>query len=262
MGSRKCIDISHHEGSPDFQAVAESGILAVIHKATEGTTYIDPLRANNLARAKQQGLAICTYHFLKHGNATEQMEFYCKIVQPGVGERVIIDHEDAACTLGDLHEAVLALRNISNERFLNLKITVYSGHLLKEQLDDAYDPLLATGTDLWIAHYTSGAPTWPYATYPSYKLWQYSETGHVPGIEDEVDMNEFNGSDRELIEWIGPGVPPTQAKPEWEYVCVDSLVSASEGDYLERIKVQGGWLYRSRWLYRSTSAMAMSFVPE
>jgi lysozyme len=78
------------------------------------------------------------------------------VIEPELGERVIIDYEEDGCTLADLHEAVQAVIDYGH----NLRITVYSGHLLKEQLGDTYDELLAENTDLWLAQYTTGTPSW------------------------------------------------------------------------------------------------------
>jgi lysozyme len=210
----KCIDISHYQGRPDFNQVAASGVLAMIHKATEGTGYSDPDRAINCSNALKAGMAICTYHFLKHGNADAQMDFYVDVVEPVDGERLIIDYEDSACTIGDLHEAVQQLLDRGAGK--NWQITVYSGNLLKEQLGNSHDDFLAKNTDLWLAQYTSGTPSWPKGTYPTYSLWQYSESGTIPGISGAyVDLNVFNGSDENLIKWIGPvdGLqPPVAAK--------------------------------------------------
>jgi lysozyme len=201
MSTCKCIDISHYQGRPNFQQVAASGVIAMIHKATEGIGYSDPDRAYNCSNALKAGIAVCTYHFLKHGNAAGQMDYYLDDIEPQDGERVIIDYEDSSCTMNDLHEAVQRLLDYGHD----LQITVYSGNLLKEQLGNSRDALLAENTDLWLAQYTSGTPSWPKGTYPIYSLWQYSDQGTIPGINDaKVDLNEFNGSDENLIKWIGP----------------------------------------------------------
>ena len=55
-----------------------------------------------------------------------------------------------------------------------LQVTVYSGHLLKEQLNGTKNELLAEHTDLWLAQYTAGTPTWSQGTYPKWTMWQYS----------------------------------------------------------------------------------------
>jgi hypothetical protein len=49
---------------------------------------------------------------------------------------------------------------------------------------------------------------------------------------------------------------------KWEDIC-----SPQTGDYLERIKVPGGWLYRTVYVWDTTTsntsaAVAMVFVPD
>jgi GH25 family lysozyme M1 (1,4-beta-N-acetylmuramidase) len=200
-----CIDISHYQGYPDFARVYAVGVLGVIHKATEGTSYIDPCRAANLAAAKAAGLAIATYFWLKPGNARAQAEFYLSVVQPVPGERVIIDYEEQGVTLDMLHEAVQSLLDYG----AGLKITVYSGSVIKEQLGDRCDAFLAGNTDLWLAQWTTGDLSWPAGTWPRWSLHQYSENGAVPGIEGDVDLDEYNGSAADFLAWISPaGTPP------------------------------------------------------
>jgi lysozyme len=201
----KCIDISHWQDFPDFEAVRAAGVIAMIHKATEGTGYTDPNRAKNCSAAVAAGIKVCTYHWLKPGNAADQMAYYLRVVDPVYGERVVIDYEEDGCTLDDLHAAVDALLNDPRD----LQITVYSGHLLKEQLGSKHDSYLADNTDLWLAQYTTGTPSWPSNTYPQWALWQYSESGSVDGIDGSaVDLNRFNGSDAELLRWISPAADP------------------------------------------------------
>jgi len=221
----KCIDISHWQGFPDFGKLKAAGVIACIMKATEGTEYVDPNRSVNYKNARRAGLKCCTYHWLKPGNATAQMAFYLKTIDPVQGERMIIDYEEEGCTLADLHEAVNVL--IADPR--GLQVTVYSGHLLKQQLGDNHDPLLADHTDLWLAQYTTGKPSWPSGTYRSYSLWQYSEKGALDGIDGvAVDFNRFNGSDENLLKWIGPAVAQPKPQPPSvvdEFVEIDIKVS-------------------------------------
>lgn len=197
----KLIDISHHQGRPNFSQVAQYGVLGMIHKATEGSGYVDPDRARNCSEALKNGIAVCTYHFLRPGNMAQQMEFWADVVDPVPGERMVLDHEDAGVSIDDLHDCIKALQDMD----LNIQITVYSGHVLKEQLGSYHDEFLANNTDLWVAHYGTSSPSWPSGTYETYSAWQYSDTGTIPGISDNyVDLNEFNGSDTNLVKWIGP----------------------------------------------------------
>jgi GH25 family lysozyme M1 (1,4-beta-N-acetylmuramidase) len=210
-----CIDISHHQGYPDFDEVRRAGVLGMIHKATEGSSFIDDARAENCYNALQAGLAISTYFWLKPGDGRAQAEFYLSVVDPQPGERCVIDYEEAGCTLTTLRDSVQALLDYKRD----LQITVYSGHLLKEQLGDDHDNFLAKHTDLWLAQYTSDEAniSWPSGTYPQWSLWQYSESGTIPGIDGcYVDLDNFNGNEAAFLKWINPkgGFPMPVPPPE------------------------------------------------
>lgn len=225
-----CIDVSHHQGYIDWDAVANAGVKGMIHKATEGTSFEDDMRAENCSEAMACGLGISTYHWLSPGSdnyARQQMEFYLDVIQPVKGERVIIDYEQDGCTLSQLKEAVQAIF----DRDDTLKVTVYSGHLLKEQLGDSCDEFLANNTDLWLAQYTSGTPSWSTGTYEKWSLWQYSESGTVPGIDDAyVDLNNFNGNEEQFMAWISPsGHEPQPRPPRPGARLVDINIDAPEG---------------------------------
>lgn len=45
------IDISHHNGNPDFQQAAAAGIVGVIHKATQCTGFTDNKYLTNRQKA-------------------------------------------------------------------------------------------------------------------------------------------------------------------------------------------------------------------
>lgn len=207
-----CIDISHHQGECDFDEVYAAGVVGMIHKATEGTSFVDDMRAENCVAAKNAGLAVATYHWLSPGsNPSAQMEFYLSTIDPVRGERVVIDYEQDGCTLNMLHDAVAALLDYGQD----LQITVYSGHLLKEQLGSDCDDFLREHCDLWLAQYTSGTPSWPDGTFDEWTLWQYSESGTIPGIDDAyVDLNNFNGGEAQFLAWITPqGEAPRPPRP-------------------------------------------------
>jgi lysozyme len=241
-----CIDISHHQGYPDFDEVKAAGVLGVIHKATEGTTFIDDARAENLANAQKAGLAIATYFWLKPGDGASQAEFYLQTIDPVQGERVVIDYEEDGCSLTTLKDAVQALLDYRYD----LQITVYSGHLLKEQLGDRADAYLAANTDLWLAQYADESSiSWPEGTYPAWSLWQYSETGEIPGINDSyVDLDEFCDDNAAFLQWINPKGsaprPPPVPTPDSEMV--DVAITAPD-NITVRVSINGV-IARRHWI--------------
>ena len=57
------VDVSHWDRDVDFQAVAGSGVLGIMQKATQGQLDIDPTYAGNRIKATQAGLLWGAYHF-------------------------------------------------------------------------------------------------------------------------------------------------------------------------------------------------------
>jgi lysozyme len=229
-----CIDISHHQGSNiDFEAVRNAGVLGMIHKCSEGVSYADPMRASNCSAALRAGLAISTYHWLSPDcDPAAQMEFYLGLLSPQNGERVCIDYEEEGCQLSDLKAAINAILAYND----TLRVTLYSGHLLKEQVSGIDDELVSS-SDLWLAQYTSGTPSWE--GYPNWTLWQYSETGVIPGIDDTyVDLNNFNGDEDAFLDWINPaGAPPPE--PPAPITSVVEIAITAPPDVEIRVSVNG-----------------------
>lgn len=229
------IDISHHNAEPDFDKMAAAGLVGVILKATEGTTYIDNTYGSRRAAARAAGLETCAYHYLKHGSISAQINHFFDVVAPVPGERVIIDYEDAACTLADLHAAVNAI--LAGEA--SLQVTVYGGSLLEQHLGNSHDALLAEKTSLWTAQYTSAAaPSWPQGTWPVYSLWQYTDGSAggqprtLPGMVPPLDCNMFNGSPANCKKWMAPATSqpapgPTPTPEDAPEVMID--ISTSPG---------------------------------
>ena len=237
----KVIDISHWQPDPSFEQVAAGGTLAVIFKATESDDYVDPTLKERAAAAQEAGLFTSTYHFLRPGDMRKQMEHYLKTVDPVEGERVCLDHEDPKVSLDDLKECVEIL--LEDER--NLQVTIYSGHVIKDQLKNKADLFLSENTSLWIAHYTTQPqPTWPKATWAHWSVWQYTDRAAVQGISGNVDGDKFNGNDEQLMKFFAPvGWIPEEPDEDDEVVVTVDLtlgvtVEAPEGVTV-RVTVNG-----------------------
>jgi len=234
MTDPSVIDISHWQGYPNFEEVAASGVLGVILKATEGTSYVDPNRRQNYVNATKVGLKCCCYFWLKPGDGAAQARFFLDTIDPVPGERVVIDYEEEGCTLDTLKDAIAELIDYDS----HLQITVYSGHLLKEQLGDERDEYLAENTDLWLAQYTTGTPSWPKGTYPQWSLWQYSDQGRVPGVDGDCDLDRYNGPDKELLVWLSPRGATPEPTPEPDEGVVEINITTPD-NVLVRVTING-----------------------
>jgi GH25 family lysozyme M1 (1,4-beta-N-acetylmuramidase) len=222
------IDLSHHNPTPDWAKLVSIGVVGVIHKATEGTTYKDPTLYERARAAMDSGLLWSTYHFMRPGSMTEQMDWYLEVVDPVQGERVCLDHEDDGVSLDELEAAVNYLLLTRPD----LQVTIYSGHLIEEQLGSTRNDYLADNTSLWTAQYTTAsAPSWPTGTWPEWSLWQYSQTVTVPGISQKVDGNRWNGDEDALRLWFGPAsaIEPAPPEPAPGYETVDIAIVTTPG---------------------------------
>jgi lysozyme len=209
MSRIDAIDISHWNTVTNFAQVAQSGVIGCFMKCTEGTSYIDPTYASRMPQAVDAGLCVAAYHFLKHGNIGDQMDWF--VSQAGLpgGARVAIDYEDPACTLDDLEHALAALSDLDPA----LQIAIYAGGLLKGQVSSSASYPWLEPYPLWLAQYTSGSPSWPTNIWPTYSLWQWSQSGSVPGISGDCDVNQFNGSPENCARWFGPVIEPVPPEP-------------------------------------------------
>lgn len=201
------IDISHHQDSADFALAKASGVVGVIHKATEGSSNIDGRYTQRHQQAEAAGLLWGAYHFLRPGNMQQQAQHFISVT--GINLDVYVaDHEDPGVSLSDLKAFLREVQKLTGKQ----QLVIYSGHLLKDQLSGRDDELAQHR--LWLAQYTSGTPSWETATWPQWWLWQYTDSGSVPGITPPTDCNKYDGTTAELIdEWTSGGEPPAPPKP-------------------------------------------------
>ncbi len=196
------IDISHHNTISSFAAAKDAGIVAVIHKATQGASYVDPTLADNRSKATAAGLLFGSYHFGTGGNATAQADFF--LSQAGTDGLLVLDFEPnpqgSTMSLLEAEEFVHHIFQITG-RYPGL----YSGHTIKEALVTAGiskpEQTELSKCWLWIAQY-GPAPLLP-KVWSNWTLWQYTDGGagkpphDVSGI-GRCDRNQFNGSALQL----------------------------------------------------------------
>ena len=196
------IDI-FHQNPIDFQRVQAAGVVAIIHKATEGSRFKDSEYQNRRGRAKDLGFLWGSYHFASGETVIDQVENFLSYADPQDDEMVALDFEPSSSgpdmTLDQAHEFVSLIRN-----HLGRCPVIYGGSMLREDIGSQDDPILAT-CPLWYARYTS-APTpigIPHQVWSSFELWQYTD-GNVGGNPQTVDgigrcdRNRFGGTEDDL----------------------------------------------------------------
>jgi len=218
----KVIDLSHHNVVPSaFEETRKAGVVGIIHKLTEGSSYVDPKVQARCYLARTAGLLWGCYHFLRPGNMQQQAKFFLdtgKALDVIDGETLLVaDHEDTGVPAQSLKDFLDYLEDMTH-----LSPVVYSGHVLKDQLaGKGYKPKRR----LWLCQYTSGKPTLPEGV-DAYWLWQYTDKGSIPGVNSPVDLNTYDMSDADFrASWPGATFPAP--KPPVEEVVVYLKVEAT-----------------------------------
>jgi lysozyme len=193
------VDLSHHNGVIDLNAAARSGLVGVIHKATQGVGYQDPMYAGNKTKAKQAGLLWGAYHFGVGADGVAQAESFLNFVKPDAGTLLVLDLEpNGQGPSMTLEEARAFVTHVNSEtgRWPGL----YAGHYLKELLGTNTDSVLANCW-FWLSQYGPTAVVPP--NWRTWTLWQYTDGAvgppphEVPGI-GRCDRDMFNGTEASL----------------------------------------------------------------
>jgi lysozyme len=180
------IDISHGVTVSDFAAVRRSGILGVIHKATEGGDWTDASYAGRQPQAERAGLLWGAYHFgTRQYSGAQQAQLFLSVVRPAPSTLIALDLEPNdgnprnTMQLAQAEAFVMTVQQATGR--LPLLYThpqwadgqVYGRRRLSLGQPILPGSLLAR-CDLWLADYREN-PQIPYAWADrGWKLWQYA----------------------------------------------------------------------------------------
>lgn len=189
------IDISEHNDEIDFEAVKESGIeFAFIRIGwrgySEGKIYVDKRFEEYYAGAKEAGLKVGVYFFsqaINQDETKEEADFVLETLNgrsldlPIVYDFETIDYDEARTD--NLTKEQVTSNAVT---FLKTVSTKYDAMLYANLslLKNKYEETILKTFPLWYAQYYTEPET-----LNDFKIWQYSETGSVNGIDGEADLN-------------------------------------------------------------------------
>ena len=229
------VDLSHWDPADDYDAVKRDGIVGVIYKATQGTSYTDDTYVNQQHAAKAAGLLWGAYHFAEATNVDQQVQNFLRFAAPDPDELFCLDWEDYGSNTMSVSQAKEWITQVETALGRPNECVIYSGNTAKEMLDGA-DAFFG-GRRLWLAQY--GSTPQLQESWDSYWLWQFTDGvyGPSPHSIDGVgpcDINSFAGTPEELVEqWAtgsagpGPRAPRTPRPPQPKVVAVN--ISAPNG---------------------------------
>lgn len=189
------IDVSHHQGAIDWARVKASGQTFVFLKATEGADFRDTRFVENWRGARAEGLVTGAYHFFT----------FCS---PGVAQAenflAVAPRDEPVLPLAVDVEFTGNCLGWESVPQIQTELVAFVEHV---RARDGSAPLLYTTEDVrleLVPLELQQHSYWMRSLWgePSAKIdwhfWQYSDTGSVPGIRGQVDLNVFAG---ELAAW-------------------------------------------------------------
>ena len=191
------IDV-HHASEVDLATAKAAGVVAVIHKATEGATVQDDKYAERRAQAKTLGLLWGAYHFATNAPVDQQLANFATQAALTATDFAALDYETNTSKSGKDITMSLAQAEDFVTQFkakFGFMPSVYGSDLLAKAAQQHPDSILKS-CKLWIANYNN-VPTPPIpALWTSFTLWQFTETRDIGGVL--CDSSRFAGTVDEL----------------------------------------------------------------
>ena len=196
MPSRLGIDVSTFQGDIDWQKVKEAGITFAIIRVggrgygEAGTLYVDKRAQDNYKGAKEAGLEVGAYFFSQAVNETEAVEEADYVLEQvkdwEITMPIVFDWEYISEEARTAYVEPQMLTDCMNAFSARICQAGYQP-MIYVNMDQAADSFYieeVEDTALWLAMY-NGWKENPYKV----AMWQYTNTGSVPGISGNVDIN-------------------------------------------------------------------------
>ncbi|MGZ4710241.1 MAG: glycoside hydrolase family 25 protein [Acidimicrobiales bacterium] len=181
----------------DWVAVRRSGVSYALIKATEGSSLDDPWFERDWKAAAAAGLYRGAYHYARPaaGTAADDAGHFLDVVGPLDGREdlpPVLDLEedgglDPDALAGWVGDWVATVEQRTGRRPI-----IYAGsHFWGDRMADT--PRFAD-SPLWYAHHTEAdGPGATFGGWTTWTLWQWSDSGSVPGISVVVDLDRLQG---------------------------------------------------------------------
>lgn len=210
------IDVSHWQGTIDWDQVAASGMKYAFIRVSDGTGTLDSEFDRNWNESARVGMLRGAYQYFR---PNQDPIAQAKIMVEKVGQLGPNDLPPVLDLESGGNEGIPAERIVSAamewakyvEEHTGKRPIIYAGHYYWEgevQASDAFADYL-----LWVPNYSRDWPLVP-DPWQSWAFFQHTSEGRVPGIAGNVDMNYFNGDEGALSRIAKAGAVTLQAVTE------------------------------------------------
>jgi lysozyme len=187
------IDVSRHQGHIDWDLLSDfrfkyHKIDFVFIKATESVKWHDKQFKSNWKQAKKHSIVRGAYHFFdpREDAATQMHNFFKRVkIEEGDLPPMLDVEQESRISTSEYRRKVLECLKLMEQHY-ELKPILYVNNNFYESY---FSTAAFKSYPLWISQLTNTAPE-----QDDWILWQFSHTGIIPGINEYVDVNAFNGS--------------------------------------------------------------------
>lgn len=190
----KGVDVSHHQGEIDWNALVADDVSFTYIKATEGGDWIDTRFAENWEGAGKTGVLRGAYHFftLCTSGADQAANMLSAVpdeegMLPPAVDLEFAGNCSARPTVAEFRTELDAFLDELTAHYRMTPVIYTNAHFYQEYLDD--DP---PDVVWWIQ--TTVVPPWG---SPEWTIWQHTP-GPKAGVDGDVDRNVFRGEVNDL----------------------------------------------------------------
>jgi lysozyme len=188
------VDVSYYQGNVSWSQVKGSGRQFAFVRISDGLNYPDSKFAQNWPALKAAGLVRGSYQFFRPSqDADQQAQMVLDELAAAGGLQPgdlppVLDLESADKLASSVVVAKAKAWLAKVEAAIGVKPIVYTAAFMSDVIGTSF-----AGYTLWVANYQTTCPTMP-SGWTDWQFWQSSDSGSVPGISGNVDVNFFNGT--------------------------------------------------------------------
>jgi len=192
------IDISHYQGKVEWKSIKQfkngTDISFIFIRAAVGEDEEDHEFETNWINAKNKNIIRGAYHYYRPDeNSIKQADNFISIVNLEKGDLPPVLDIEAIPNVQSISSLKKGLKKWLKkvEKHFGIKPIIYTADsYYKDYLSDT----TFNGYVIWIANFNRiKSPK-----HKNWKIWQFSETGRIDGINHNVDFNLFKGDIKEL----------------------------------------------------------------
>lgn len=193
-------DVSWHQKMPmDWEKMKADGVSFAIIRSSYRLS-VDTRFEQHYNNAGKAGLLRGMYHYIYPEQSPRgQARVFAQLVEKYKPELpAFLDVEQEGVNESGVLSFIDEFRSVSGKE-LGIYTSMYKWHKLIGR-----NKQWAKNMPLWVADWGAGRddPRMP-TPWKDWKFWQYTSSGRLDGYNGRLDLNRFNGSEKELFETYG-----------------------------------------------------------